>query len=64
MCNSVDGLDAKIGKANSTRRNLATKVDIVIGLRHKKPYHFESVKKLAQDFYAAIKQSRMTGGIE
>lgn len=29
-----------------------------------KPYHFESVKKLAQDFYAAIKQARITGGIE
>ena len=28
------------------------------------PYHFESVKKLAQDFYAAIKQCRTTGGIE
>ena len=28
-----------------------------------KPYHFESVNKLAQDFYAAIKQARMTGGI-
>jgi len=27
------------------------------------PYQFESVKKLAQDFYAAIKQARMTGGI-
>jgi len=25
------------------------------------PYHFESVKKLAQDFYAAIKQCRRTG---
>jgi hypothetical protein len=28
------------------------------------PYSFESVKKLAQDFYAAIKQARTTGGIE
>ena len=28
------------------------------------PYNFESVKKLAQDFYAAIKQARTTGGIE
>ncbi len=28
------------------------------------PYRFESVKKLAQDFYAAIKQTRTTGGIE
>ena len=28
------------------------------------PYYFESVKKLAQDFYAAIKQARTTGGIE
>jgi hypothetical protein len=28
------------------------------------PYCFESVKKLAQDFYAAIKQARSTGGIE
>ena len=27
------------------------------------PYRFESVKKLAQDFYAAIKQARTTGGI-
>jgi uncharacterized protein DUF6516 len=27
-------------------------------------YCFESVKKLAQDFYAAIKQARTTGGIE
>lgn len=27
-------------------------------------YCFESVKKLAQDFYAAIKQVRTTGGIE
>jgi hypothetical protein len=28
------------------------------------PYCFESVKKLAQDIYAAIKQVRTTGGIE
>ena len=28
------------------------------------PYQFESVKKLAQDFYAAIKQCRTMGGIE
>jgi len=28
------------------------------------PYNFESVMKLAQDFYAAIKQARTTGGIE
>lgn len=27
-------------------------------------YCFESVKKLAQDFYAAIKQARTTGDIE
>ena len=27
------------------------------------PYQFESVKKLAQDFYGAIKQARSTGGI-
>ena len=27
------------------------------------PYQFVSVKKLAQDFYAAIGQSRKTGGI-
>jgi hypothetical protein len=27
-------------------------------------YHFESVKKLVQDFYAAIKQCRRTGGVE
>jgi Family of unknown function (DUF6516) len=27
------------------------------------PYCFESVKKLALDFYAAIKQARTTGGI-
>ena len=27
------------------------------------PYRFESVKKLALDFYAAIKQTRSTGGI-
>lgn len=27
------------------------------------PYRFESVKKLVQDFYAAIRQSRSTGGI-
>lgn len=28
------------------------------------PYRFESVKKLAQDFYAAVKEARATGGIE
>ena len=28
------------------------------------PYRFESVKKLALDFYDAIKQARTTGGIE
>jgi hypothetical protein len=28
------------------------------------PYSFESVKKLVQDFYAAIKQARIKGGIE
>lgn len=28
------------------------------------PYQFESVKILAQDFYAAIKQARLAGGIE
>ena len=27
------------------------------------PYQFESVKKLALDFYAAIKHARTTGGI-
>jgi hypothetical protein len=29
-----------------------------------KPYQFESVKKLVQDFSSAIKRARMTGGIE
>lgn len=28
------------------------------------PYRFESVKKLVQDFYAAVKEARATGGIE
>jgi hypothetical protein len=28
------------------------------------PYCFESVKKLARDFYTAIRQARATGGIE
>lgn len=27
------------------------------------PYRFESVKKLAEDFYATIKQARTTGGV-
>jgi len=27
------------------------------------PYRFVSVKQLAEDFYAAVKQSRTTGGI-
>lgn len=28
------------------------------------PYDFESIKKLAEEFYAAIKQARTTGGIK
>ena len=31
---------------------------------NEEPYRFESVKKLAQDFYADIKRARTKGGIE